>query len=582
MQQLNTCRRTYEQMLYLCLKWMSKIERNILIDIEAPIKEVTVYSDRALVIRCDKVELEVGEHELRVNNLPQFLRDSLRAAGRGPRGIRILNVDITTAFRSRPPEVELVTLQDELEQLTQNQQLLEARRSALNDRRQWLRALGEQSRDFAKGLARGQMKPQDCADFFSFAAHQALQDAEAAQSIEAELEHVQQEVEAKKRELAQMQGNILPDRLAAVVTVSLAEAGEFELELSYLVMGASWHPQYDVRVQMADEKGTGEVELTYVGVVQQSTGERWENVGLSLSTARPSLAAVLPELDPWYLNVYTPPVPGPVRAARPRIASMSGLPGDQHASFVQPMAISAMGLVDEGSFDEMQEEQIQEKVLRTADVATATVEQTGTALIFRVGRSVDIPSDNSPHKTTIARDNLPCVFDYVSAPLIDEQVHLRASIENTTERVLLNGDANIFLSSEYVGTTKVKTTAPMEKFKIFLGIEDNIKVKRELIERNVEKGNALQGNIRRISYAYRISVHNYAGAPRRVVIRDHLPVSQHEKVKVKVQNVQPAPTERTKLELITWKFTLAANGEQKIEYRFVVEHQQDVRVIGLP
>jgi len=554
----------------------------MLIDLEAPIKEVTVYADRALVLRSGRVELETGEHELRVNNLPQFLRDSLRAAGRGSEGIRILNVDITTAFRSRPPEAEVITLQDELERLTQNQQLLEARRSALNDRRQWLRALGEQSRDFAKGLAQGQMKPQDCADFFSFAANQALQDAEAAQSVEAELKHVQQEVEAKKRELAQVQGHILPDRLAAVVSVSLAEGGEFELELSYLVIGASWSPQYDVRVQMTDEKGSGEVELTYVGVVQQSTGERWENVGLSLSTARPGLAAVLPELDPWYLNVYTPPLPVPLRAAKSRIASMSGLPGGQHTTLaVQPMAIPTMALADEGAFDEVQDEQIHEKELRTADVATATVEQTGTALIFRAGRSVDIPSDNSPHKTTIARDNLPCVFDYVSAPLIDEQVHLRASIENTTERVLLSGDASIFLSSEYVGTTKVKTTAPMEKFKIFLGIDDSIKVKRELVERNVEKGNALQGNIRRITYAYRITVHNYANAPRKVVIRDHLPVSQHERVKVKVQNVQPAPTERTKLELNTWQFSLAAEGEQKIEYRFVVEHPQDMRVIGL-
>jgi Domain of unknown function (DUF4139) len=77
-------------------------------------------------------------------------------------------------------------------------------------------------------------------------------------------------------------------------------------------------------------------------------------------------------------------------------------------------------------------------------------------------------------------------------------------------------------------------------------------------------------------------VHNYAEAPRRVVIRDHLPVSQHERVKVKVQSVQPAPAERTKLELITWQLPLAVDGEQKIEYRFVVEHPQDVRVIGLP
>ena len=117
---------------YTCAgKWIEKIERNTLIDLEAPVKEVTVYTDRALVTRCGSIELEAGEHELRVNNLPQFLRDTLRAAGRGPRGIRILNVDITTAFRSRPPEAEVITLQDELERLVQHQQLLGARQSAL-------------------------------------------------------------------------------------------------------------------------------------------------------------------------------------------------------------------------------------------------------------------------------------------------------------------------------------------------------------------------------------------------------------------------------------------------------------------
>ena len=550
-----------------------------MIDLEATIKEVTVYSDRALVTRRGGIQLEAGEHELRVNNLPQFLRDSLRAAGRGTKGIRILNVDVSTAFLSRPPEAELVSLQDELERLVQKQQLLEARRNALNDRRQWLRALGEQSRDFARGLAQGQMKPQDCADFFSFAANQALQDAEAAQGLEVEMKQVQQEIAAKKRELAQKQGDILADRLAAVVTVALAEAGEFELELSYLVLGAAWHPQYDVRVQMSGEQSEGDVELTYVGVVQQSTGERWENVGLSLSTARPSLAAVLPELDPLYLNVYTPPIPRPMnvpavpmRAPRARIASTAA--GDQ-----QPMAMANIMVSGEAAFDEEQEEQL---ALMPADVATAAVEQTGTALIFRVGRSVDIPSDGSPHKTTIARDNLPCTFDYVSAPLIDEQVHLRGAITNTSERVLLNGEANIFLSGEYVGATKVKTTAPAEKFKIFLGIDDSIKVKRELIERSVEKGNALQANMRRITYGYRITVHNYAAATRQVVIRDRLPVSQHERVKVRVQSIQPAPTERTKLELVTWKLPLASGAEQKIEYRFVVEYPQDLRVTGLP
>src|SRR5205823_6139300 len=93
-----------------------------MIDLDAPIQEVTVYADRALITRRGSVNLEAGEHELRINDLPQFMRDSLRAAGQGPQGTRILNVDVTTAFHSRPPEAEVVALHDELERLQQNKQ----------------------------------------------------------------------------------------------------------------------------------------------------------------------------------------------------------------------------------------------------------------------------------------------------------------------------------------------------------------------------------------------------------------------------------------------------------------------------
>lgn len=548
----------------------------MMIDLDAPIRDVTVYADRALVTRRGSTHLEAGEHELRVYNLPQFLRDSLRAAGRGPQGTRILNVDLTTAFHSQPPEADLLTLKEALEQLQQQRELLKARQTALNDRRQWLRALGEQSRDFARGLAQGQMKPNDCAEFFSFMAQQALQDAEASQGLDLQLKRLQQDIDAKQRELDQKQGSNFPDRLAAVVTVTLAEAGDVSLELSYLITGASWYPQYDVRVQMNEGQSSGEVELTYIGLVQQTTGERWENVALSLSTARPSLAAVLPDLDPLYLSIYSPPLP--IVQAYGATPMMSAPAGSAR------MMRQAKSLAGEAFTDAAEDEEPKE-ILPTsvaADIATTTVERTGTALVFHVGRSVDIPSDNSPHKTTIARDSLPCTFDYVSAPVLEENTHLRATITNTTERMFLAGEASIFLSSDYVGTTKVKMTAPTETFKIFLGIDDSIKVRRELLERAVEKGNILQSDIRRITYAYRITVHNYATLLKRVVVHDHLPVPQHERIKLKALGIQPAPTERTKLELLTWEFPLPADGEQKIDYRFVIEHPQGARVIGLP
>jgi uncharacterized protein (TIGR02231 family) len=531
---------------------------------------VTVYADRALVTRKGRVSLEAGEHELRINDLPLFLRDSLRASGRGPQGIRILNVDITTAFHSRPPEAELVELQHTIEQLQQQAQLLQARQDALANRRHWLHGLGEQSKEFASGLASGQMRPQDCADFFTFMAEQSTQDAEIALNLDKERQRLHAELEARRREFNQKQGNADPDRQAAVVSVELSTAGELELEISYIVLNASWQPQYDVRVQMDETQSRGTVELMYIGLVQQATGESWENVNLALSTARPSLSAVLPELKPWYLNVYAPPPPPVTMAAA--AAPM--------AAYSRMRVAPENEVTYSGSFAEEGEDASSAPV--EAEMATATVEQTGTALLFRINRSVDIPSDNSPHKTTIAFDHLPCTFDYVSAPILEENVHLRATITNTTPHVFLTGDANIFLGGEYVGTTHMKMRSPNERFKIFLGIDDGIKVKREPIERAVDKGNLLQNDIRRSTYAYHILVHNYTGTPRKVVVRDRLPVPQHERIKVRVQSLTPPPTERTKLEVLTWEFALPANEEQHIEYRFVIEHPQGLKVIGLP
>ena len=541
-------------------------------DLIAPITAVTVYSDRALVTRKGKLTLETGEHELRINNLPPFLRDLFRASGRGPQGTRILNVDVTTAFNPRPPEEDFAQLQTDLEQLQHQKQLLQARQDALQDRRQWLRALGEQSKDFARGLAQGQIKPQDCADFFQFMSTQAGQDAEAALQLEIQIQQAQLAIEAQKRAYNQRQGDlIVADRQAAIVSVELTTAGELELEISYLVRNASWYPQYDVRVQTDEVQMRGTVELTYIGMVQQSTGENWDKVELSLSTARPSLASILPELQPWYLKEYTAP-PHPHAVAAPMMYATS-----RSAKVASLVAAST-------PFDSLEMDNMEPPApeLVEAEVAIAAVEKSGTALIFRIGHSIDIPSDNSPHKTTIARDDLPCDFDFVSAPAVETNAHMRATIINSTERTLLEGQASIFLGAEYVGTTTLAFTAAREEFKVFLGIDDDLKIKREPTERAVDKGNLLQGDIRRSTYAYRINIHNYAPGRRKVIVRDHIPVPQHERIKVRVQSIMPPPEERTKLELLTWEFSLPPDGEYIIEYRFIVEHPQSLRVIGLP
>lgn len=545
-------------------------------DLDAPITEVTVYTDRALVSRIGSLPLAAGIHEVRIGNLPTLVPDSLRASGQGPQGTRILDVDLTTTFHHRPPEAELEALQDACDQVRHQIALLRLRQNALKNRQQWLCSLGEQTRDFARGLAQGNIQAQEYLTLLTLTSQHAQHDAEDELDLVNEEKRLRRELAARERELAARQGNRGTDRWAAVVTVEMAQEGALTLEISYLVTQASWRPLYDVRVNVEEDGNQGNVELIYHALVQQATGEDWKQVHLTLSTARPSQAARLPELHPRYLHASTLPTGG---AHNNRVAD--------RRSYLQDIVSSTSTELEAQEADgrlllsEKAREQDQPIVPEQAEIATAHTEQKGAICTFVVQRAVDIPSDNTPHKTTIAHDDLPCTFDYVSAPALDPVVHQRATITNTTRNALLPGPSSIFLRGDYVGTTQIQLTAPREEFQLFLGIDDTIKVKYELLERTVEKGALLQGGMRRISYAYQITLTNYAPFARQIVLRDQFPVSQHERVKVKVLSVQPSPSERTKLELLNWSFSLAANGSSQVDYRYTVEYPQDLLISGL-
>ncbi len=541
-------------------------------ELTAPIAHVTVFPDRALVQRRGNATLEPGNHLLVIGGLPEALdRDSVRASGSGPKGARIERLDVAPEIHAVTPEAEVRAMEQEIEDLQYQLRLLETRQQASANQQEWLNKLGEQSAtDMARGLAFSRLKPEDCGAFFTFATDQARSLNEAKLDLDKQHTQLERELQAKQRTLAQVNLWRGTDRVAATVEITMTEAGIFTLELSYVLPGASWTPQYDVRVD--DERG--QVTLTYQGLVSQSTGEDWQQVDLTLSTARPSQATRVPELDPWYLQAWTPQVFKPMRKSR-GLSFGGAAPMPQSAAYGQSSGEIMLDAVDQLA-------QIDEEPAQEAEIATASVEQSGGALLFHTSYSADIPSDGSPHTVAIARDDLPCAFDYVTAPVIDLVAHQRATITNRTERVLLPGRAHIFHGEAYLGVTAIEKIAPSEEFKLFVGIDDNIRVKRDLEEKDVDKGTVLQTNLRRITYTYRMKVRNYRAAPAQITLRDRLPVAQHERIKVRMLEMRPQPDERTKLDILKWEFTLPPDQERVFDVRFSVEYPRDLNVTGLP
>ncbi|MHC4736760.1 MAG: DUF4139 domain-containing protein, partial [Planctomycetota bacterium] len=88
----------------------------------------------------------------------------------------------------------------------------------------------------------------------------------------------------------------------AVVYISNTARKKAAIELSYLVNGANWNPQYNLR---ANPKKS-DVLIEYNAVVNQTSGENWDGVALSLSTAEPTMVSAPPVLDPMLVSLSRP------------------------------------------------------------------------------------------------------------------------------------------------------------------------------------------------------------------------------------------------------------------------------------
>ena len=111
-----------------------------------------------------------------------------------------------------------------------------------------------------------------------------------------------------------------------------------------------------------------------------------------------------------------------------------------------------------------------------------------------------------------------------------------------------------------------------------MGIDEGLKVARDLVERNVDK--KLMSNQRRITYAYRLILTNLLKAEVSLLVTEQLPVSRNEQIKVKLIRSTPQ-IQIGEMGVLEWLVTIPPKEELEIYYQFTVEHPAELRVMGL-
>lgn len=530
--------------------------------LQATVERVVVYPDRARVTAVADCDLEMGTHRLLVDELPLVLEpESVRVAGQGTARVRMQSVDVNRHFYTETPAAQARDLELQIEQTQDEMQVLADEMARWQEHGKYLDGLRAATVEFAKGLSRGRTTVTDQANLLDFLRDQDVQMRTAVRDLKKQERDLKRRLQKLQNELNQQRSARPRERYRAVVEIEVLTAGSFRPEVTYVVHNAGWQPLYDARLRQTDAGQT--VELSYIAQITQQTGQDWTAVQLSVSTARPALNQQLPELYPWYLDVYMPPPPMPPPQARAKMADRAVM-----AAPAPAMAAAEAFVMEEAGFQ-----------VAEAEITTASVSSEGTAVTFQVPNPADIPSDGSPHKTTLQQLQLDPKLDYLCMPKHTDAVYRRATITNSGSGPLLAGSASLFVGDEFIGRTNLAYTPTGGELELLLGVEERITVERELSKREVDK--KMLRDVRRTRFGYEMELQNLLSTAVTIELHDHIPVSRNEQIKVRLENPRPVPSEQSDLNELEWHLTLPAGAKQTIAYEFVVEHPPSLRITGL-
>lgn len=505
---------------------------------ESAITRVTVFLNRAQVVRLVKTYAEQGRNTIVVRGLPaQLDPQSLQVRKQGK--VVLLGVSHRQSFLnelSMPPELK--KLKDSLNYYNHQLSVVQHSKDVLQKEEQMLLA-NQRIGGTNQNLSVNELKAM--ADYFRTRLNEI---GMARLQADEKLSKLKERIDKLTRQYQQQ--NELYSRNTSEVLISLlAETtGSVQLELSYVVRQAGWQPVYDVRAANAG----GPVQLQYKAKVYQSTGEDWHQVKLKLSTANPSLGGVKPELAVWYIDFQYPETPR-------RFSESVSLKKQDMA------VVEAPDLVEESS-------------LMTSAQYTRVVEN-ALSTEFDIDLPYTIASSAQPVTVDIQQYEVPAVYRYATVPKLDGSAFLQAQITGWDGYNLLPGQAQVFFEDTYVGHTFINPAEVTDTLTVSLGRDPRVVVQRER-KKDLTSRKVIGANIRE-TVAWGIALRNTRPEPVTIRVEDQVPVSRNSRIEVNLLEAGGASFDKTTGKL-TWEVTLKPNEWRRLEFTYEIKYPKGMMI----
>jgi hypothetical protein len=268
--------------------------------LDAPVTQVTVFTDSARVTRTVKVSAETNTFVF--PTLPNSVDVSSIRVDSSAAEVQRVDIERQSPEETKPEIVK------------QSIQEIDAVDASLDRTRRELASLGTQANTLAS--LRPQMpqndgvKPTAKLSALGWKASTAFAVDELSKVQELIRKATEEErtlIEKREEFVKKAQELSTQNYVQGWKVTAHIRGGETNLSLVYVVRGANWMPTWDLQFQPENDT----VNLSLAGMVAQNTGENWEQALINLSTAIPTFAVEAPKLLTWKIGVTDRFVPAP-------------------------------------------------------------------------------------------------------------------------------------------------------------------------------------------------------------------------------------------------------------------------------
>ena len=527
------------------------------------ITSVTVYPNSALVTREVDVPAGTGTVELVVTPLPQHTVNS-SLYSEGGEGIRVL----TTRFRSRPVQEdtreEVRKIEDEAKKLVQTAQKIQADMKACTENMGLLTKLENfTATSTTQATDKGKLDSTETTGLAKYIMDGRSEKTKELVTLQQTLDENKERAEFLGRKLRDMTAGSVKVEQDAVIVVDKTNAEPGKVKLNYLVSAAAWRPQYKLRAGK-DQKEPIQIEC--LAAIIQQTGEDWQGVTITLSTAQPMLNASPPDLKMLAVAVV-PKGANPAGGGKPGQPNPSGTyaaggRGDNQ-TIQNPAGLASAKQLEETA-NKLRSEAQSELNKRNSDVGNdiwnyagaldqacdlvlgpeeklakgaqvRTTQREGPSVTYHLNAKLSVPSRNDEQVIEVTRLTMEPDYFYKAVPVLTPHVYRQANLTNTSKYVLLPGEATMYNGTDFVGRMNLPLVAVGETFTVGFGTETQLQISRQM----VDKSRTMQGGNQVLKFEYRILVSSFKPEKVKLQIWDRLPAAENETLNVTLNKAVP-------------------------------------------